>query len=70
MKASSSVNNPYLIADKPGQVISMTAPTTGIPFTYSYYVVIFNKTYLIISVSFTWMILHKMLGMQIHTQTQ
>lgn len=35
MKTSSSVNNPYLIADKPGQVISMTTPTTGIPFTYT-----------------------------------
>ncbi|XP_053342391.1 YEATS domain-containing protein 2 isoform X1 [Clarias gariepinus] len=33
MKASSSVNNPYLIADKPGQVISMTTPTTGSPST-------------------------------------
>ncbi|KAG7319714.1 hypothetical protein KOW79_016857 [Hemibagrus wyckioides] len=31
MKASSSVNNPYLIADKPGQVMSMTTPTTGSP---------------------------------------
>ncbi|TSU88991.1 YEATS domain-containing protein 2 [Bagarius yarrelli] len=31
MKTSSSVNNPYLIADKPGQVISMTTPTTGSP---------------------------------------
>ncbi|XP_026781170.3 YEATS domain-containing protein 2 [Pangasianodon hypophthalmus] len=31
MKASSSVNNPYLIADKPGQVISMTTSTTGSP---------------------------------------
>ncbi|XP_060762035.1 YEATS domain-containing protein 2 isoform X2 [Neoarius graeffei] len=31
MKASSSVNNPYLIADKQGQVISMTTPTTGSP---------------------------------------
>lgn len=33
MKASPSVNNPYLISDKPGQVISMTTPTTGIPLT-------------------------------------
>ncbi|KAI5092901.1 YEATS domain-containing protein 2 isoform X2 [Silurus meridionalis] len=31
IKASSSVNNAYLIADKPGQVISMTTPTTGSP---------------------------------------
>ncbi|KAK3534586.1 hypothetical protein QTP86_016735, partial [Hemibagrus guttatus] len=31
MKASTSVNNPYLIADKPGQVMSMTTPTTGSP---------------------------------------
>ncbi|XP_053507744.1 YEATS domain-containing protein 2 isoform X1 [Ictalurus furcatus] len=31
MKTSSSVNNPYLIADKQGQVISMTTPTTGSP---------------------------------------
>ncbi|MCJ8745019.1 hypothetical protein PDJAM_G00125450 [Pangasius djambal] len=31
MKASSSVNSPYLIADKPGQVISMTSSTTGSP---------------------------------------
>ncbi|KAK2868514.1 hypothetical protein Q7C36_000385 [Tachysurus vachellii] len=31
MKTSSSVNNPYISTDKPGQVMSMTTPTTGSP---------------------------------------